>query len=76
MISQFNLVVIIASSTILSFAMIDSYYDSIVLIYAQTIDSDYTNTTILKLENIPTKHVKVEDIYMSYKILVKEIQFY
>jgi len=62
---QFNIIaVIIALTSILIFAMIDSYYDSIVLIYAQTIDSDYTNTTILKLENIPSKHVKVGDIYV------------
>ena len=51
--------------------MIDSCYDSIVLTSAQTTDSDDTNTTLLKLENIPSKHVKVGDMDMSYKIFGK-----
>ena len=74
-ISQFNIVVlIIALISTLSFAIISNYdYDGIVLINAQTIDSDDTshNTNIIKLDNIPSKQVKVEDIDISYKIFGK-----
>ncbi|MGE5862355.1 MAG: alpha/beta fold hydrolase [Nitrososphaerales archaeon] len=74
-ISQFNIVVlIIALISTLSFAIISNYdYDGIVLIKAQTIDSDDTsnNTNIIKLDNIPSKQVKVDDIDISYKIFGK-----
>ena len=67
---QFHIVVIIALISILSFAIINDYeYDGMTLINAQqTIDSDNNtsnNTNIIKLENIPTKQVRVEDIVIS-----------
>ncbi|HET9806440.1 MAG TPA: alpha/beta hydrolase [Nitrososphaeraceae archaeon] len=72
---QFNIiVVIIALISILSFAIISNYdYDGMILINAQTIDLDdnTSNTNIIKLENIPTKQVKVGDIDISYKIFGK-----
>lgn len=71
MISQFKIVVIIALTTTLSFAIIGNYYDGIVLIYGQTIDSDNNSDNIIKLEDIPTKHVKVGDIDISYKTFGK-----
>ena len=47
MISQFNIVVIIVLTIILSFAMIDNYYHGLDLIYAQqTIDSDNISNNI------------------------------
>jgi hypothetical protein len=61
-ISQFKIVVIIALTITLSFAIIGNSYDGIVLIYGQTIDSDNNNDNIIKLEDITTKHVKVGDI--------------
>jgi hypothetical protein len=47
MISQFKSVVIIALTTTLSFAIIDNYYDGIVLIYGQTIDFDNNSDNII-----------------------------
>ena len=76
---QFNIIVIIALTTILSFGINSNYnyHDGILLIDAQTIDSDNntSNTDIIKLENIPAKQVRVGDIDISYKPLAKEIQF-
>ena len=61
---QFYIGGIIALISILSFATINNY-DGMTLINAQqTIDSD-NNTNIIKLENIPTKQVRVEDIVIS-----------
>jgi pimeloyl-ACP methyl ester carboxylesterase len=71
MISQFKIVVIIALTTTISFAVISNYYDGIVLIYGQTRDSDNNRDNIIKLEDIPTKHVKVGDIDISYKTFGK-----
>jgi pimeloyl-ACP methyl ester carboxylesterase len=71
MISQFRIVVIIALTTTISFAIIGNYYDGIVLIYSQAIDSDNNSDNIIKLEDIPTKHVKVGDIDISYKTFGK-----
>jgi pimeloyl-ACP methyl ester carboxylesterase len=72
---QFNTLLIIALITILSFGIISNYdYDGMILINAQTIDSDDSasnNTNIIKLENILTKQVKVGDIDISYKIFGK-----
>jgi hypothetical protein len=48
-ISQFKIVVIIALTITLSFAIIGNSYDGIVLIYGQTIDSDNNNDNIIKL---------------------------
>lgn len=70
---QFNIVVIVALISILSFAII-SNYDGMTLINAQqTLDSDNNtdNTNIMKLENIPTKKVRVGDIDISYKTFGK-----
>ena len=69
MISQFKIVVIIALTTTLSFAIIGNYYNDIV--YGQTIDSDNNSDNIIKLEDIPTKHVKVGGIDISYKTFGK-----
>jgi hypothetical protein len=59
-ISQFNIVVlIIALTIILCFAMIWNYYHGLDLIYAQqTIDPDNTsNNNIIKLDSITIKQV-------------------
>jgi len=72
---QFNILVIISLISILSFGIISNYNydDGILLIDAQTIDSDNNtgNTNIIKLENIPTKQVRVGDIDISYKTFGK-----
>jgi pimeloyl-ACP methyl ester carboxylesterase len=72
---QFNIIVIIALISILSFTIFSNYdYNDIILVNAQqTIDSDdnVNNTNIIKLENIPTKQVKVGDIDISYKTFGK-----
>ena len=75
MIPQFNIivVVIIALTSILSFSMIGNYYHhGLDLIYAQqVIDSDNASNSIIKLDNIPTKQVRVGDIDISYKTFGK-----
>ena len=72
---QLNIVVIISLISILSFGIISNYNydDGILLIDAQTIDSDNNtgSTNIIKLENIPTKQVRVGDIDISYKTFGK-----
>ena len=71
---QFHIVVIIALISILSFAIINDY-GGMILINAQqqTIDSDNNtdNTNIIKLENIPSKKVRVGDIDISYQFFGK-----
>ena len=69
---QFNIVVIIALTSILSFGIISNYnYEGMTLIYAQqTIDSD-NNTNIIKLKDIPFKQVRVGDIDIAYKTFGK-----
>ena len=69
MISQFNIVVIIAVTITLSLVMIGNYYHP-VLIYGQIINSD-NNSNISKLDNNLSKQIKVGDIDISYKIFNK-----
>ena len=73
MTQQFNsIVVIIALTSVLIFAMIDNSYSDLFLIYAQqTTDLDNTSNNIIKLNNIPSKQVKVGDIDISYKTFGK-----
>ena len=72
MILQFNIVTIIALTSILGFAMIGNYYHDLILVYAQqTLDSDPINNNIINLGNIPSKQVKVGDIDISYKTFGK-----
>jgi pimeloyl-ACP methyl ester carboxylesterase len=72
-IPQFNsIAVIIALTCVLIFAMIGNYYPDLFLIYAQqTTDLDNTSTSTINLDNIPSKHVKVGDIDISYKTFGK-----
>lgn len=69
MISQFNIVVIIAVTITLSLVMIGNYYHP-VLIYGQIKNSD-NNSNISKLDNNLSKQIKVGDIDISYKIFNK-----
>jgi len=69
MISQFNIVVIIAVTITLGLVMIGNYYHP-VLIYGQIINS-VNNSNISKLDNNLSKQIKVGYRDISYKIFNK-----